>query len=165
VKSRLLTVLFLSLLLVGCAGMLPEIQETNPSGYNKLMNIFPSCKVDLKNYAACLASSKMLEAESPEKATVIFISHWESEVFGYTKRKQQSGEYRSDPLDAGVYGKLRTDSINAMKTISIPVLKKIYLGTKTEYTKNMLNFLSLVDLNSQSSFNSFRKAHDRELMK
>lgn len=164
--------IFLILLIIGCAAMLPSIQSQHPIGYEKLITIIPECSTtNLDNYGACLHAANMLESSSNQQATVKFISSWEETVFGMAARKQHAGEaaFPLDPASGAmnemVWGKVRMDAIRAEERIVLPVLKKIYSDNTEEYSNQMLQQVDLIILTSKSSLDSFRDVHTRLLIK
>lgn len=156
--------LFAVLGLFGCAAMLQPIQSQHPNGYARLIPDHPECQTpDLKNYNACLTAAKLIESTNPYQVTVKFISHWEEAAFGMADRRQKVGEGRYLPgdmaLEAGVWGSVKHDEITATERIVVPTVKKIYTDSGTDYSVKMLKQVDMIDLNSKSSFDSFRAIH------
>lgn len=165
-KKRLC--LFVVLLLVGCATMLPSIQSQHPAGFAKLTASQTECQTpDLKNYSACFAAAQLLESFSPEQITTRFLAHWEETAFGLADRKEKIGEARYDPgssyLETSVWGSVKYDSVRASERIVLPVLKKLYEESGTEYGNKMLKQTDLIILDSRSSFDTFRTIHTQQL--
>lgn len=168
-RTSLLQAVVFLIVLSGCASILPSIQSQHPNGYSKLIIDHPECQSpDLKNYNACLSAAKLIECTSSEQVTVKFISHWEEAAFGMADRRQKVGEGRDEPRDAylesSVWSSVKHDAITATERIVVPVAKKIYADSNTDYSVKMLKQADLIDLNSRSSFDSFRTIHT-ELLK
>lgn len=156
-------------LLFGCAGLLPPIQNQHPQGYSLLIQQQPECQsADLKNYSACLTASKILETNTPERVTALFLAHWEETSFGTADRRERIGEARYLPgdaaLESSVWGSVKRDQVQATERIVVPALRKIYTDKGTGYSSKMLRQVELIILDSKSSLDSFREAHS-DLMK
>lgn len=155
----------LLIFLVGCASMLPSIESRHPVGYKKLIEAQTVCaEKDLKTYNACLSAADILESASPEQATQRFLAHWEEAAFGMAARSRNAGEAampfdRFGGVSAGVWESVRMDELRAMEKIVLPVLRKIYEETNSEYGNAMLSQVDLIIPESKSSFDSFQVVH------
>ena len=155
----------LLIFLAGCASMLPSIESQHPVGYKKLIEAQAVCaEKDLKTYNACLSAANILESASPQQATQRFLVRWEEAAFGMAARSRNAGEMTM-PIDpsGGVYGSVwesvRMDELRAMEKIVLPVLRKIYEETNSEYSNAMLSQVDLIIPGSKSSFDSFQEVH------
>jgi hypothetical protein len=144
-------------LLNGCAGMVTsQMKEQHPVGYGKLVKLVPACdQPPLESASGCGIGAEMLEAKTPEKASILFMSGWEKLVFGSFRKKAESGEI----TDTLVYGKVQRQTVNALQTISVPVLASIYDSNRNEYTRKMSKLLEVIDIDSRSSLDMFRDGH------
>ncbi len=165
-KRYVVLFLLMTVILPGCAAMLPKIESQHPVGYSELVRMVPECKTTtLDNYGACLIASQMIESSSPKKATVKFITHWEETSFGEADRKQKAGESvqafspTSGVLHEAVWGSVKSDAMAATERIVLPVLRQIYKSSDDDYSKRLLQHLDLIVISSKSSFDSFREAH------
>ena len=161
----------LPIFLAGCATMLPSIESQHPVGYKKLIEAQTICvEKDLETYNACLSAANILESASSQQSTQRFLARWEEAAFGMAARSRNAGEMTM-PIDpaGGVYGsvwgKVRMDELRAMEKIVLPVLRKIYEETNSEYSNAMLNQVDLIVLESKSSFDSFQEVHSGLLKK
>ena len=161
----------LLIFLAGCATMLPSVESQYPAGYKKLIEAQTVCaEKDLKTYNACLSAANILESASSQQATQRFLARWEEAAFGMAARRHNAGEMTM-PVDpfGGVYGsvweKVRMDELRAMEKIVLPVLRKIYEETNSEYSNAMLSQVDLIILESKSSFDSFQEVHSGLLKK
>lgn len=161
----------LLIFLAGCASMLPSIESRHPVGYKKLIEAQPVCaEKDLKIYNACLSAANILESASPQQATQRFLAHWEEAAFGMTARNRNAGEmatpiYPSGVADVSVWESVRMDELRAMEKIVLPVLRKTYEETNSEYGNAMLSQVDLIIPGSRSSFDSFQVVHSELLKK
>lgn len=152
-----LTVFFI----FGCVYTLPSIPSQYPKGYDELTSIIPECKnISLDNYAACLVSSQILESQTPQQATIIFIKHWEQTAFGEMESMRNSMMINRDLTGSLVLAKVKYDEAQRIKTVVMPILKNKYFQNKdNEYAKKMLPHLDLIEVLSKASFDSFREIH------
>lgn len=149
-----------ALALPGCLFMFPKVAEKHPSGYSKLVKVAPVCEDPNSNqYGSCMQSAEMFEASSPQRATALFISHWEMMAFGSSQRGIENAE--KDKNAVGLVGDsiMLGKNIRAVEGIAVPTIRKIYETSDTPYAKAMLNQVDLILVHSRSSFDTFRISH------
>lgn len=153
----------------GCAMQPPMSEQQYQPVPQKLVQISPECaRPKGRVEAACRSSAQMLEAATPEKATAVFITHWENDVLNYLDDKartaQAGGDFADDITAEMIYGKVRRQAINAVKRVSVPVLETIYRENPSEYSKRMSELLDLIDVGSRDFFETFQETHSKASM-
>lgn len=150
----------------GCSGMIyNQAKEQHPVGCAKIAQLKPECaEPSLKVVSNCMQGAEIFEAKSPEKATTLFIKYWEQVLFGTNAKRVESADMHHDIVDAVVYGGAQTDSIRGLENITIPALSEIYKANASDYSKKMDKMLTIVEINSKSSYDTFRDAHLKAIM-
>ena len=131
----------MAIALTSCTVFRPDIPDRFPGGYSRLIHAVPECsKPDSATYLACMTAAEIYEQSDPQKATWIFIQHWQKTVWE---------------------GKSISEGIEDTKHIVIPALAFIYDIFPGEYSTSMHSELDRVLLDSLTSFDSFSYAHTR----
>lgn len=164
--KRLAGILALGLLVmqsIGCGVLDKQVRAEYPIGFEKLGKIAPKCDSDPAT-SGCSTGAMILEAPNPEKATVLFLKDWDRTVFGTYAEKAKNANMRLDIVGSIVYGNAQRDLIRGLNDYAVPALKQVYRTNLSDYSKKMDKMLDLVELDSKSSFDTFRDAHSKAIM-
>jgi len=145
----------------GCASMLPKISETHPSGFNETIKIAPQCEnTTLEMYYACSSSAEIFQAPSPGKATSLFIMKWEQTVFPNLEKMKDSAK-RHDLIDSIMNSNQHRKDMTYFNDVIVPSLYAYYKRDNSIYSQKMSRQLDIIELESQSSFDTFRESHSK----
>lgn len=152
--------------LSGCSLMFgadDKMRALHPAGYAKIAQICPICE-SKPSTLGCVTGAAILEAPSPERATAIFIKDWERMVIDSVFRgKERRAEMRRDFTDTIMYSRMQQNCAVGLNNNAIPALQEVYRENPSEYSKRMSRVLDIVDIESRSSFDTFRESHLKAL--
>lgn len=140
----------------GCA---PSLRDRHPDAFERLVAVAPECEDPaIERWEACDTAAQILEVQ-PQRATTVFMAHWERSAFGDIEASRQTARATGDLVGMVVATSDKNDAIAAIQEITAPALFAAYRRSKSPYARSMLPHVNLIVATSPSSLGSFRLAH------